>query len=218
MQAAAKIIDARELVLQALGSAETSRDDPAPGSAAELEDLARRAGQGDRSAFEKLFDGHVDHVHCRLTRLVGPVPEREDLVQEVFLAVHRGLPSFRGDARFSTWLYRIVTNIACTHLRRRSRTPATFQVDDLPLAGEVKTPEEAARQRQQMRLVLQLLDRVKPDKRVAFILREVEGMSLKEIGRIVDAKPAAVGQRVKHARRELEGLMERHLRREGDRP
>jgi len=83
-------------------------------------------------------------------------------------------------------------------------------VDDLPLAGEGESPEEVARQRQQILLVLELLERVKPDKRVAFILREVEGLSLVEIGRLVDARPAAVGQRVKYARRELEQLMERH--------
>ena len=124
-----------------------------------------------------------------------------------------GLPRFRGEASFSTWLHRIVANIACSHLRRRGRTPATYQVDDLPLAAQDKTPEDAAGQRQEIRLVLELLERVKPNKRVAFILREVEGMSLVEIGQMVDARPAAVGQRVKHARRELEQMLERHQRR-----
>lgn len=214
MQAATKITDLRELMLLAMGSAEGTS---APGAGtgrdadADLDAVVRRAAKGDPGAFEQIFDRHVDEVHRRLTRLVGPVPEREDLVQEVFLAVHRGLPHFRGEASFKTWLHRILANIACSHLRRRQRTPVTFQVDDLPLAEEGDTPEEVARQRQQIRLVLELLERVKPDKRVAFILREVEGLSLVEIGRLVDAQPAAVGQRVKHARHELEQLMERHL-------
>ena len=209
MQVAADI-DVHRILLM-LGSVQSNgedRADPDPDPA--LDDLVRMAGKGDRHAFERLFDAQVDSVHRWLTRLVGPVPDREDLVQEVFLAVYRGLPRFRGDARFTTWLYRIVANIACTHLRRRSRTPATYQLDDLPLADPDATPEETARRRQEVLLVLELLERLTPPKRVAYLLRVVEGLSLVEIGRIVEAQLPAVGQRVKHARRELEELLQRH--------
>lgn len=211
MQVAADIDVPR--ILLVLGSALSNGEDRAdPGPDPDLDELVRMAGQGDRRAFELLFDALVGDVHRRLTRLVGPVPEREDLIQEVFLAVFRGLPRFRGEARFTTWLYRIVTNIACSHLRRRSRTPATYQLDDLPLAGDGSTPEETARRREEVLLVLELLERLTPKKRVAYLLRVVEGLSLVEIGRIVEAQPAAVGQRVKHARLELDQLLERHSR------
>ena len=211
--------DPLALLLFALGSQAPRLDpDSAEGPASctreasteETTELLRRAGQGDRRAFEQIFDRHADDVFRWLTRLVGPVPEREDLVQEVFLAVHRGLGGFRGDARFSTWLHRVVANIACSHLRRRRRRPPPrYQVDELPLAADVATPEEQARQREQIRQVLQLLERIKPKKRVAFILRVVEGLSLGQIAHIVGARPPAVGQRVKHARRELQQMLRR---------
>lgn len=217
MEAAVNIAEAPRLLLLALGAAvvpEGGSSRAGPGSGGDSEDLARRAGQGDQRAFEQIFDAHVDRVHGWLTRLVGPVPQREDLVQEVFFAVFRGLPRFRGEARFTTWLHRVVVNIACSHLRRRQRTPATFQLEDLPLAGEGQTPEQLTRQRQQVQQVLELLDRLTPPKRVAYILRVVQGLSLVEIGRIVEAEPATVGQRIKHARRELDQLLERQQRRQ----
>lgn len=65
-------------------------------------ELIRQVQDGDPGAFRELFRRHADTVYHRLTRMLGPDPDREDLVQEVFLAVHRGLPRFRGDAAFST--------------------------------------------------------------------------------------------------------------------
>ncbi|HEY0714710.1 MAG TPA: sigma-70 family RNA polymerase sigma factor, partial [Polyangia bacterium] len=85
------------------------------------EDLVARALRGDRQAFDDLYRRHVDLVWGRLGRLIGPDPEREDLVQQTFLEVFRGLPRFRGDARFATFLYRVMLNLACDHLKRRGR-------------------------------------------------------------------------------------------------
>jgi RNA polymerase sigma-70 factor, ECF subfamily len=176
------------------------------------EALIERAGGGDRSAFDELFRRHVDDVYRRLTRLIGPDPEREDLVQEVFIAAYRGLGRFRGEAAFSTWIYRIVVHVAYSHLRQRRRRPLDLKsMDELErsLVADGQSLQTDAEQRQQVRSVLALLERLKPKKRVAFILRVVEGLSLQEIGEIVDAEPAAVGQRVKHAQRELQRLIER---------
>jgi RNA polymerase sigma-70 factor, ECF subfamily len=174
-------------------------------------ELVQRARRGDRRAFDQLFERHVDQVHRWLTRLLGPVPEREDLVQEVFLAAFKGLPRFRAEAAFTTWLYRIVHNTAYSRLRRRKREPVPWhEIEEFDLAlAPTLSPEAAAQQRQQVQQVLELLDRLKPKKRVAFILRVVEGLSLQEIGEIVGARPAAVGQRVKYAHRELLQLLAR---------
>jgi RNA polymerase sigma-70 factor (ECF subfamily) len=179
--------------------------------------FVRRARAGDGDAFEALYHAHVDGVFRLITRLVGPDSEREDLVQQVFLELHRALPGFRGESLFSTWLHRIVVRVAYDHLRRRRRRPVVALKDeDLEaLIAPDETPEAAARQRELLRQALGLLDRIKPKKRIAFLLRVVEGLSLEEIGEIVGAKPPAVGQRVKHAERELEGMIARAERREG---
>ena len=83
--------------------------------------LIAAARQGDGAAFARLFRRHADAVRTRITRLVGPVAERDDLVQKVFIAFHRGLPIYRGDARLSTYLHRIAVNTAYDHLRGRRR-------------------------------------------------------------------------------------------------
>jgi RNA polymerase sigma-70 factor (ECF subfamily) len=179
--------------------------------------LIERATRGDRHAFTELYRRHVDAVHRRLAHLVGPDPEREDLLQQVFLDVFRAISSFRGDSAFSTWLYRIIVNVAYEHLRRRGRRacgPLSAAELELQVAPGL-CPEAAARQRQQVTLALTLLGRLKPKKRIAFVLRVVEGLSLEEIAEIVGARAPAVGQRVKQAQRELVAMYEREERKRG---
>jgi RNA polymerase sigma-70 factor (ECF subfamily) len=174
--------------------------------------LIRHIQDGDHTAFEELFRRHADPVYRQLTRLLGPDPEREDLVQEVFLAAYRGLQGFRGEAEFSTWLYRIVVRVAYAHMGRRKRRlqPTRYLLDEADLPVEPgATPEAKAAQHQELVEVFEHLERIKPNKRIAFVLRVVEGRSLDEIGELVGAKPAAVGQRVKHAQKELSGLIAR---------
>jgi RNA polymerase sigma-70 factor (ECF subfamily) len=167
--------------------------------------LVERAQRREPDAFDQLYRRHVSFVHRRLTRLVGPIAEREDLVQQVFLEVFRSLPRFRGEAAFTTWLHHIVVAVAYEQLRRRTRRP-TEPLSDEQLAELIApeaTPEASARRREEVKRALGFLDRLTPKKRIAFVLRVVEELSLDEIGELVDARPAAVGQRVKHAQREM---------------
>jgi RNA polymerase sigma-70 factor (ECF subfamily) len=181
--------------------------DPAPTS----EQLALRAGTGDRRAFDELYREHVAVAHRLLTRLVGPVPERDDLIQQVFIEAYKSLPRFRAESTFSTWLHRIVVRTAYRHLRRQR--PLTWGEVPDELAAPTLSPEHAARQQEQMQRALAYLSALKPKKRIAFVLRMVEGMSLEEIGALVGANPPAVGQRIKHAQRELSAMVERDRRR-----
>ena len=171
-------------------------------------ELVKRAVQGERRAFDDLYRLHVDGAHRLLTRIVGPVPEREDLIQQVFLETFRALGGFRGDAAFSTWLHRIVVNVAYRHLRRQRRVRWEEIPEGLP--ATTASPEQAARIQQELGRALGFLAALKPDKRIAYVLRVVEGMSLDEIANLVGAKAPAVGQRVKHAQRELSAMVERH--------
>lgn len=194
---------------------------PAPPSptGAEPIDLAAvsRALGGDRRAFDDLYRRHVDRVARLMARLVGAPPDREDLIQQVFLEAFRSLSAFRGDAAFSTWLYRIAVNVAHDHLRRVRRRPQVplgeRALDEL--VAPATDPEQAAHRRQELGRALALLDRLKPKKRIAFVLRTVDGLSLDEIGVLVGASAPAVGQRVKHAQRELAVMIARDALREG---
>lgn len=169
--------------------------------------LVSAARGGDERAFAALYHRHAEWVWRRMTTLLGPVAEREDLVQQVFLEVHRALPAFRGESAFSTFLYRIVAHVAYQHLRRTRRRPPAFgdgALDELVAPG--LSPEAALRERQELEQTFALLARIKPKKRIALLLRTVEGLPLEEIAAVVGARLSAVAHRVRHAQRELAAL------------
>ena len=89
--------------------------------------LVERCRTGDERAFGELVDAHKDLVHGMVWRLVSDRSQAEDLAQEVFLKIHRGLPYFRGEARLSTWIYRIVANVCA---QSRSQRPREVSLDD----------------------------------------------------------------------------------------
>jgi RNA polymerase sigma-70 factor (ECF subfamily) len=186
-----------------------------PGEAAEPAVLVERALAGERRAFDELYRLHVGAAYRLLTRLVGATPDRDDLIQQVFLEAFRSLPGFRGDAAFSTWLHRIVVHVAYRYLRRAKPRWDEALLEPAPHAA---SPEAAVRQQEELARAMRYLSALKPDKRIAFVLRVVDGMSLEEIGALVGANAPAVGQRVKHAQRELAAMAERdRLRAKEDR-
>jgi RNA polymerase sigma-70 factor (ECF subfamily) len=173
--------------------------------------LVSRHRAGDPLAFPAIYRGHVTAVYRRLSRILGPITEREDLTQDVFLALHRALPGFRGDATLSTLIHRIAINRAYEHLRRQARRPATlvdhwfFEEQLSPAAS----PAARVAAREDLLHVFACLARIKPKKRIAFLLRVVDGLSFEEIGVLVDATPEAVAKRVQHGQRELDALLAR---------
>lgn len=175
--------------------------------------LVRRATGGDRRAFGRLHDRHVDDVWRRLTRLLGPDPEREDLTQQIFMEVFQGLSRFRGDATFRTYLQRVVVHMAADHLGRRRRRPLPVEAQffDEIVAADA-SPEVRAEQRERLAMIWAGLDGLKAKKRVAFLLRTVDGLSLAEIGELVGAPVATVAKRVKHAEEELNRFLARRMR------
>jgi RNA polymerase sigma-70 factor (ECF subfamily) len=185
------------------------------GDAADDELVARHL-EGDPEAFVALYRAHGRAVYRRLTRILGPVAERDDVVQEVFLALHQALPRFRGDAKLTTLIHRIAINKACEHLRRSSRRPVALAgehvVDELPIAAA--SPEHRIAAREELERVLSCLNKIKPKKRVAFLLRVVDGLSFEQIGELVEATPETVAKRVQHGQRELDALLAREERRQ----
>jgi RNA polymerase sigma-70 factor, ECF subfamily len=167
--------------------------------------LVDAAAGGDRNAFAELYRRHLDSVHARLTRVIGPAPERDDLVQQIFLDVYRALRRFRGDAAFSTFLHRIVLNVACEHLERRRRSRGRSE----PLEARDASPEQRARQRQELTRLFAFLEELSPKRRAAFVLVAIECLPLEEAAALLDARPAAIKQRVLDARRELARALDR---------
>ncbi|HTB56313.1 MAG TPA: RNA polymerase sigma factor [Polyangia bacterium] len=182
-------------------------------AAAKDANLVDAAAGGDRNAFAELYRRHLDSVHARLTRVIGPASERDDLVQQIFLDVYRALRRFRGDAAFTTFLHRIVLNVACEHLERRRRARGRSeplearQLETLIAPGA--SPEQRARQRQELTRLFALLEGLSPKRRAAFVLVAIESLPLEEAATLLDARPAAIKQRVLDARRELARALDR---------
>jgi RNA polymerase sigma-70 factor (ECF subfamily) len=177
--------------------------------------LIADASRGDQRAFDVLYRRHAQRVYARLTRLIGPSSEREDLMQQIFFHLYRALPSFRGEAPFGAFVHGITVRVGYDHLRRRTREKSKplCSEDVAELVAEGSSPEAAASERQQLLVIFSRLDEIKPKKRVAFVLHAVEGLSLEEMSRMLDTDARTLGQRVAYARRELRALLERDERR-----
>lgn len=190
------------------------------------EELVARAAAGDEPAFESLVDRHQQRAYGLARRLVGSDMDAQDVLQESFLSVYRNLASFRGSARFSTWLYRIVTNAALMHHRARARRPVEPIDAFLPSfdgdgrhQGEPAELEAAAHAAE--RLDREALARKAragieslPDLyRTAFVLRDLEEMTTAEVAEVLGVGTDVVRQRVHRARlmlrRDLSDLVER---------
>jgi RNA polymerase sigma-70 factor (ECF subfamily) len=184
------------------------------------EALAHRAAEGDESAFEALvarFQGRTYRLVRRLTRSDG---DAEDVLQETFLQAYRGLPSFRSEARFSTWLFRIATNAALMQNRRAARRPTEpldespprfdaggrHVLDEADLALAARADEILDRQRLAER-ALEAIERLPEIYRTAFVLRDLEEMPTGEVASVLGLDAAAVRQRVHRARLMLRGFL-----------
>jgi RNA polymerase sigma-70 factor (ECF subfamily) len=191
-----------------------------PGAEESDEALVARAAAGDEPAFEDLVIRYQARVFRLARRLTGDDGDAQDAQQETFLQVHRGLPSFRGDARFSTWLFRIATNAALMQRRARQRRPAESLEDYLPRFDGAGLHAATPAQLQAPCRAEDLLDRqLLADKaragierlpdlyREAFVLRDLEELPTSEVAEVLGLEPAAVRQRVHRARLMLRGYL-----------
>ncbi|WP_369815000.1 RNA polymerase sigma factor [Deinococcus sp. Leaf326] len=161
---------------------------------AELVRLSAR----DERAFEALVRRHAPAVHRLAASTVGP-GAADDVVQEVFIAAHRGLKSFRGEAQFSTWLHRVTLN-ACAHaLRRRSALP----LDILPEPAAPHSPARGGEQAQVRERLAQALATLSPEQREAVTLREISGLDYAEISAVTGAELGTVKSRIARGRAAL---------------
>jgi RNA polymerase sigma-70 factor, ECF subfamily len=173
-------------------------------------DLIERCKALDRAAHDELYHRFRRQVAANLFRVIGDRSDLDDLVQEVFVIAFRGLERFRGDARLSTWLYRICVNVALGRIRTRKRRPTAIGVADLDaaqidpsLTERPETPDRTLERRRDQERVYRALEKLAPKKRIVLYLHEIEGRDLKEIAYLVDSNPVTVRTRLFYARREF---------------
>jgi RNA polymerase sigma-70 factor, ECF subfamily len=170
--------------------------------------LVERCQRGETEAFRQLFREHQADVARLAQRMLGRGTDLEDIVQEVFLQVHRSIRDFRHGARFSTWLYRVTVNVVLMHRRAAKSRPVFGEAPETLVAVDHRpfADEQLERQRR-AQAFHRLLDRLSEKKRLVFVLHELEGLAPGEIAAIVGSPVLTVRTRLFYARRELLAML-----------
>jgi RNA polymerase sigma-70 factor, ECF subfamily len=171
-------------------------------------DFVSRCRAGDVAGWRALYDRYFPQVF-RVAQRMG-VPDRDlgDVCQEVFLRVHRGLGSFRGEAEFSTWLYRIALNEAARHGRSsalRRTVSALFGREDH--APPVRRPDENLSRSEAAQDLAWILAGMRPRQREVFVLFELEELSLAQIAEVLGCGLETVRSRLRHGRTDFDRLL-----------
>jgi len=175
------------------------------------EELVRRIQQGDDAAFDRLVEICSARVYNLAFRLLGNADDAQDVAQDAFLRVYHALPRFKGNAAFSTWLYRIVVNVCQDEIKRRKRRPMLFSVvdneEDKPdcssLATTGDTAEEALLRRERTAMLQQAIAMLPESFRLVLVLYDVQGFSYGEIAEILKINVGTVKSRLNRARNVL---------------
>lgn len=179
--------------------------------------LVRRAQQGDLDAFEALVKRHEGRAWRVAKNMLPNDEDAQDIAQEAFLRVHKNLANFDFHHAFTTWLYRIVTNLAIDHLRRRrivaTGTIAESDEGEVELADQdAEAPSADAERAETAREVREVLKTLAPHFQTVLVLRELEGLSCLDIARIVGATHVTVRWRLHRGRQLFQDEWERRAK------
>jgi len=188
----------------------------------EIDDLTlvRRCKEGDRPAFKLLVQKYERKVYAIAFGMVKDREEARDIAQEAFLKVHRSLGTFKGDASFSTWLHRIVRNLAIDKIRAKRNESLSFDdavgADEEVEPGFIATrlgtdPQRGALRRELAAKLNEALAQLPLKHREILLLREVEGMSYEDLAQTLDVPKGTVMSRLFHARSKMQKLLEGYL-------
>jgi RNA polymerase sigma-70 factor (ECF subfamily) len=172
----------------------------------ELE-LIQRCRNGELGAFEELYRAHAGRLYSVAVRLLGNNADAEDLLQEIFLAAHRKLDTFRGESALGTWLYRLATNLCLDHLRskagRSSRVTDSLDNESVLYDRSTSLAEKTVTKMDLERALARLPDGC----RAAFVLHDVEGLEHREVAEILGIAEGTSKSQVHKARLKLRTLL-----------
>ncbi len=175
-------------------------------AAADEQQLIHQAKEGNQHAFRLLMDRHIKQAYALACRFVGDTDSAEDITQEAFIKVHAGLASFRGDAEFSTWLHRIVVNIALTRKRLdKNRTERHVNIESVQI---VAAPDDEFHRREQQAHIERALHELPTLQRAVVILRHLNGLSTRQVSTILQCSEGTVKTHLFRGLKKMRGEME----------
>jgi RNA polymerase sigma-70 factor (ECF subfamily) len=185
--------------------------------------LIRRLRERDEKAFREIVTLYGDRVFNLTYRMIGNREEAEDLAQDVFISVFKHIDSFRGDSKFSTWLYRIAANhcknrikyLSRRHDRKRSEFDETLAQpgveSGLTAPSQAPRPDKYLENRQLERLMQECLAELDEDHRIVIVLRDIEELSYEEICAVTNLPDGTVKSRLHRARAALRKKIQQRM-------
>lgn len=173
--------------------------------------IIERVLGGDINAFESLVAEYEKNVYNLALKMTQNESDAADMAQEAFIKAYNSLASFRGDSKFSVWLYRIVSNVCLDFLRKQKRRPTvSLSVEDddgeetqLDIADESLSPQQLLERKMTRESVRRGLAALPEDYRQILLLREIQGLSYEEIGQALSLEAGTVKSRIFRARKKL---------------
>ncbi|HEX3705479.1 MAG TPA: sigma-70 family RNA polymerase sigma factor [Mycobacteriales bacterium] len=179
--------------------------------------LVRACQRGERGALDALIRATYADVYRLARRMLADPDEAADATQEVFVRVMRSVVGFRGDASFGTWLHRVTVNVCLTMLKKRShareaglvagRTPFAMPDDAIELVGNEASPDDRAETADLVRRSEAALATLAEDSRAVVVLRDIEGLSTKEVAELLGVSESVVKVRLHRAHAKLRTLV-----------
>ena len=177
--------------------------------------LIERVLAGDCEAFSDLMAIHEKQVYNLCLRMTGHPEDAQDLAQEAFIKAWRGLQFYKFESSFSTWLYRLTSNVCIDFLRQQKRrasgslimTNEEGEETELEIADPSPLPEQQAEIRENQSQIAAALLQLEEEFRLALTLRVVDDLSYEEIGEVLDLKPGTVKSRIARARTKLKKIL-----------
>ena len=181
------------------------------------EELVARSRTGDMDSFNQLILRWERPIYALAYRVIGQEEDARDVAQETFLRAFRALPGFKGQAKFSSWIYRIALNLCRDWIRRKRRTPVSQMPEDLDLSelaaerGASESVEDLVARRELSAVVEEVMALLPEEQRTAVILKEYHGMTFQEIADLQGCPLSTVKTRL------YQGLsvLRRHLQQQG---
>ncbi len=184
------------------------------------EELIEQIRRGERAAFQALVEKYQRRMYGVAYGVLGNREDALDAVQEAFVKAYRSLARFKGQASLYTWLYRITFNAAIDLARKAGRRDEVELREEIepeeekgeyPVAPSSESPSDQLMRKELGGLIDDAIQKLPPDQRTAIVLREVEGLSYKEIAKVMRCSEGTVMSRLHYGRKKLQELLGPHL-------
>lgn len=182
--------------------------------------LVKRSKSGDIEAFEQLIFDYQKKAYNIALRIMGNQEDAKDMCQEAFIRIYKSIEGFKEQSSFSTWMYRIVTNVCLDEIRKKKKSEAvsldgTYETENgeihFEIASDDDTPEESYVRTEKKSIILKSINELSEEYKTAIVLRDIQGFSYEEIANILCCSIGTVKSRINRARNILKNKLKTAL-------